>query len=411
MDNLDPSLPGDSSMPADELVSDDSNPTQTDESMPASDEASEEEPRGFFSRLFGRSARETSAAAVSTATTAGQVAMAEEGSLIEAPIEEVAEIDFDTLNSLYSRGMSALAGRNYDEAVGLFRSAAAQGDPLAQYQMATLYYQGLGVNQDYETAALWYRRAAEQGNVDAQYSLGNMYLMGEGIPQNDARARHWYKEAASQGHTSARHNLDNLDRFSESSDLMTKEDISAEITGIDDTLHMDVEDSIRTDGPAFKSEPAVQSNAPASLAAVDYERGLAYSFGEVVPKNMETAFDYFRKAAEKGYAPAQYKLGVAYAYAEGTAEDKKQAIYWYKKAALQGHTIAQRNLGVMYETGDGIPRDKQQALAWYSILADSGNVMDVRRKEQLHSELSMEQLEESERIKNNLLAEISVYMK
>jgi TPR repeat protein len=371
---------------------------------------------GFFSRLFKRTSDEDTN--IDETPEPEVIAMAENATLIEVPIEDVAEIDFNRLNNLFEQGLTELAKKNYDEAVRLFRSAAAQGDPMAQHQIGTLHYQGLGLKQDYDGAALWYRRAAEQGNVDAQYSLGNMFLMGEGIPQDDVQAQYWYNEAATQGHTSAMHNLQNLERFSETNELIT-EDISSEIEVIDDTLTRNVELAMDTeitesgiekqessDNIDASIEPMVQSNAPTSLAIVDYERGLAYSFGEGVAKNLDAAFNYFKKSAENNYPPAQYKLGIAYAYAEGTAQDKSQAVYWYQKAALQGHSIAQRNLGVIYENGDGIDQNKAQALAWYSILAESGNVMDVRRQESLSNELTADEIVESERIKNDLLARI-----
>jgi uncharacterized protein len=378
-----------------------------------------QESRGFFSRLLSGPSRQDNndPGESPESPETGQLAMAEQGSIIKVPLEQVPEMNFRSINSLYEQGLSKLAEKNYGEAVGLFRSAAAQGDPMAQYQLGTLYYQGLGLNQNYSEAALWYRRAAEQGNVDAQYSIGNMSLMGEGIPQNDLQAQYWYKEAAKQGHLSAIHNLDNLDRFSQNNDLVT-EDISKEIQEIDISLSMNIEQAMAnetieveqqaTENLVATLEPAVRSDVPSSLAMVDYERGLAYSFGEGVSKNLETAFEYFKIAAEKNYAPAQYKLAVAYAYAEGTDQDKSQAVYWYQKAAFQGHTISQRNLGVMYENGDGIEQDKELALAWYSILAESGNVMDIRRMETLSSELSFDEVEAANRKKNDLLAEISV---
>ena len=160
-------------------------------------------------------------------------------------------------------------------------------------------------------------------------------------------------------------------------------------------------------GMVASANPAPPSGVPSSLAAVDYERGLAYAFGEGVTKDLKTAFEYFKSAAEKNHAPAQYKLGVAYAYAEGVDMDKSQAIYWYQKAAFQGHTIAQRNLGVMYENGEGVIQDKAMALAWFSILADSGNIMDIRRKDALANELSSAEVEAADEIKKDLLANIN----
>ncbi len=354
---------------------------------------------GFFNRIFGGNN--------SNETNVEEVAISENESYSQTSFEPSENISIDEANNLYERGIYEFERKNYGDAAKNFQSAAAQGNLMAQYRLATLFHQGLGKEQDYSQAALWYRRAAEQGNVDAQYSLGNMYLMGEGIPQDDRQARYWYNQAAQQGHEAAEHNVNNIDRFSENNITIT-EDIAAQILGIDDSMNISMDESLdlginqndedTSEIVVASATPISAQPAPSSLAAVDYERGLAYAFGEGVTKDLKIAFQYFKQAAEKNYAPAQYKIGVAYAYAEGTSTDKDQAAYWYEKAAMQGHTIAQRNLGVMLENGDGINQDKIKALAWYNILAKSGNVMDIRRRDNLSSELSQVDITESDHI-------------
>jgi TPR repeat protein len=142
------------------------------------------------------------------------------------------------------------------------------------------------------------------------------------------------------------------------------------------------------------------------IAIADYEKGMSYSFGEGVEKDSAEAFRWFLKSAEQGHAPAQYKVGVAYAYGDGVAQDPVEAAGWYRKAALQGYALAQRNLGTMYAQGEGLDADKPLAFAWYSVLADSGNVMDIRRRDQLQSELSQEEYRRALEIKETLLGSI-----
>jgi TPR repeat protein len=435
MDNIDPALPEDTSEAATALLTTDTQ-TSMEESVvtgpsetgpmtadetPVTDDA--EETPGFWERLLGSSRRDKPDTETAAAAETTQVAMSVQPAVADMPVEETAAVSIETLADQYNRGMMEMSNKNFGEAVVLFQSSAAHGYPLAQYQLGTLYYQGFGVRQDYEEAALWYRRAAEQQNIDAQYSLGNMYLMGEGVRQDDNQARYWYVRAAEQGHATARHNLDNLSRITASGEPITPESMQAmfgEPEPAGDTM-MDVMEELppaeqiqdtmqsaeETDTQVAAVQPAQPTTVPTSLAVVDYERGLAYSFGEGVAKDPASAFSYFKKAAENNYAPAQYKLGVAYAYAEGTQADLAQSAYWYEKAAMQGHTISQRNLGVMYQNGDGVAQDKTRALAWFSLLADSGNVMDIRRREMLASELSSDENERAEQLKRELQEQIA----
>ncbi len=133
---------------------------------------------------------------------------------LDTDIDRKPEINLEQLVKNISTAIDELSRQNFEDAIPLFRSAANKGEPSAQYHLATLYYQGLGLDINYETAALWFRRAAAQGNADAQFSIGNMYLMGEGMPQSDSQARYWYQQAANKGHSSAQHNLQNLNRLS-----------------------------------------------------------------------------------------------------------------------------------------------------------------------------------------------------
>ncbi len=58
----------------------------------------------------------------------------------------------------------------------------------------------------------------------------------------------------------------------------------------------------------------------------------------------DEAIDWYRKAAEGGYAGAQNSLGVMYARGLGVQQSCAMAVAWYLKAAAQGYNIARLNL-------------------------------------------------------------------
>ena len=49
----------------------------------------------------------------------------------------------------------------------------------------------------------------------------------------------------------------------------------------------------------------------------------------------------------------------------GVEKDEQKAVEWYKKAAEQGYANAQSNLGWCYESGIGVGKDEQKAVEWY----------------------------------------------
>jgi TPR repeat protein len=52
------------------------------------------------------------------------------------------------------------------------------------------------------------QREAQAGDPDAQYNLAYMYENGIGVPKNEAKALELYQQAADQGHSEAQNNLD-----------------------------------------------------------------------------------------------------------------------------------------------------------------------------------------------------------
>ncbi|OIQ86529.1 localization factor PodJL [mine drainage metagenome] len=97
--------------------------------------------------------------------------------------------------------------RDYAAAAPWFHHAAVQGDAEAQYSLAVLYTNGLGVPRDVARALAWYRRSAEQGYARAQNNLAWFYANGQGVARDLSRAADWYRKAAEQGNAKAQLSL------------------------------------------------------------------------------------------------------------------------------------------------------------------------------------------------------------
>ena len=82
------------------------------------------------------------------------------------------------------------------------------------------------------------------------------------------------------------------------------------------------------------------------------------------------AVEYYRKAAENGYAASQFNLGVCYKTGRGVNHNVKEAFYWYQKSAENGNVNAQIRIGRCYEFGDGVEKDACSAAKWYQKAAD-----------------------------------------
>ena len=110
------------------------------------------------------------------------------------------------LGSVFEAKDKAESDDWYRNAAEALYTAAKQGDARAQFELAGLYRDGLGVPKDsaeadkwFELAAKNYRSAAEQGDPDAQCALGGLYQKGVGVEKDDAEAVKWFRKAAEQG--------------------------------------------------------------------------------------------------------------------------------------------------------------------------------------------------------------------
>lgn len=108
----------------------------------------------------------------------------------------------------FAKAGAAIYKGDYATAYKEFKPLAEQGNIRAQYNVALMYDNGLGVTVDYYEAEKWYRRAAEQGLADAQHNLGVIYAGGKEIPQDLVKAYFWFDLAATSGMDTAKSNRD-----------------------------------------------------------------------------------------------------------------------------------------------------------------------------------------------------------
>ena len=107
----------------------------------------------------------------------------------------------------FSTGLEAYARGNYEDAFAQWRTLAEQGDPRAQYKLAQMFADGVGVRKDDRAALHWYGQAADRGSVEARYELALMHSIGRSVHQDHSRAAYWYGRLAEDGHATAQYLL------------------------------------------------------------------------------------------------------------------------------------------------------------------------------------------------------------
>ncbi|PKK63478.1 kinase-like protein [Rhizophagus irregularis] len=100
---------------------------------------------------------------------------------------------------------------------------------------------------------------------------------------------------------------------------------------------------------------------------------ICYKNGKGTEKNLEKAFYWYQKAAEKGYIDAMNSLAICYKNGEGTEKNLEKAFYWYQKAAEKGYIDAMNNLAICYENGEGTEKNLEKAFHLYQKAAENGD--------------------------------------
>jgi TPR repeat protein len=102
----------------------------------------------------------------------------------------------------------------------------------------------------------------------------------------------------------------------------------------------------------------------------------SYEDNKGVPKSDVKAMDWYRKAAEQGYAIAQDELGLILLGWEGRDDNARaDAINWFRKAAEQAYALGQYHLGTMlYINDQGLGNTPYtEAITWYIKAVAQGN--------------------------------------
>lgn len=131
---------------------------------------------------------------------------------------------------------------------------------------------------------------------------------------------------------------------------------------------------VDTSNIASISEADALSMAGSDLPAEKLnDLGVQYMAGRGVEKDPARAIEFYRKAADKGSAPAQSNLAFILWNGEHVARDVPGAIAWARKAAEQGNTPAMWLIARSYDTGEGQEQDPAKAFEWYRKCGDQGD--------------------------------------
>ena len=103
------------------------------------------------------------------------------------------------INQELASGIAAFEGKHFASASQMLSPLADQGDADAQFRMAIMAQNGLGMVVNEKLAYKYMLAAAEQGHPLSMHGLGFMYMEGECTDKNPEEAAKWFNKAADAG--------------------------------------------------------------------------------------------------------------------------------------------------------------------------------------------------------------------
>ena len=328
----------------------------------------------------------------------------------------------------YRMGLSALTAdgskRQVDKAAEYFQKAAKENHGKAQYQLAKLYQQGIGVEQNQELHRQWLEKAAHAGVLSAQrdlrilndttatpassqqkssrtltlkdqkpttpndlYVLGLNYLTGNEVAKDPIKASEFFMQAAKLDHPRSQYQLGlmyidgiGLQRDTDEARQWLSKAASAGIVDARDVLNnLTPKQATKKDTTTIAVTLDTVSETDANVTLTSQQELLKQNTTQPTRTRQESKpqqpqLSSLEKQASSGDSEAQYTLGLNYLYGRNYFTQNTQlALQWLTKAADNQVTEAQIELGNLYFNGTEVERDYEQAAYWLEFAASSGD--------------------------------------
>ena len=129
-------------------------------------------------------------------------------SRMEGVVPKNREIDINSTSQLATDELAAWAKKFHEEhkhelSFSFCKQAAEKGYPHAQFNLALMYFWGVGTEKDERSFFKWCRRAADQGLPEALCELGIAYYQAIGTSRNIKRSAECMERAAGLGNAKA----------------------------------------------------------------------------------------------------------------------------------------------------------------------------------------------------------------
>jgi enhanced entry protein EnhC len=277
---------------------------------------------------------------------------------------------------------------NYSAVFKHLFDQAVLGDSTAQFDVALMYQQGIGVTQSIDEAIKFYQLAAAQNDLPSEYHLGLIYLQGMGVTPNYQIGMEWLNDAAFKGNYYAQYALARIyeQGYRDSNDhqviapdaeqALAMYQLSAANCYGPSQYHL-AEILVRQTPTDMSAEGLQQRQrqikrlfqGAVDFGMVEAKLPLAfYNASDADETKQAQAFLDAQEAANNNSPDAAFLLGLMYDRGIATQADHKRALYWYEQAIT--NPMSAFILGTYIAEGNGIRKDVEKAQDYLNFAAN-----------------------------------------
>ncbi len=240
------------------------------------------------------------------------------------------------LAQMYKDGLGV--DRSMENYVSRLTYAAENGHGKAMAALAQAYLEGRYIEKNMELAFKWYLNSALSGNMKSQYQVAVMYSSGIGCEKDETEAKRWF----------ARYSSTTLnDSRKIAIDTMKARHADRDITN----------DMLKAMSKNYHTPSMV------SLAN-------KYENGKDLKKNHQAAVSLLEKASVAGGIAC---TRLSEFYMEGDEESRKKAYELLRSAAASGDATAMYDLALIYKEGTFGEAEEEKYRKYMRMAAERGN--------------------------------------
>jgi TPR repeat protein len=260
--------------------------------------------------------------------------------------------------------------KKFDKAKFYGKMLADQGDKEDQFyyaKMFSTFYETSKKIEDLNEALKYFELAAKQGLLNANAECIGIYS----IPPKEDKQKvlEHLQFMEEKGSAIVRNTAQGVHTGQLNDNLKTTPNILME--EIRSTISRDFAQAIHTGQLNDNLKTALNIGLEVQDPGSQYVWAQTLEGGVGVPKDLQEAFEYRKRAADKGNSPsAQYMLAEAFNFGQGVPKDPIKAVEYYKRAAENGKAEAQYDYSILLKAGQGVPKDPKKAFEYCKRAAD-----------------------------------------